>query len=153
MESTSLIACFWVFLKEGGVLLWHSGLRIWLVTAEALVTAVAWVWSLDWELPYAMGVATHTHTPKNDRMLEFLSWLSETNMTSIHEDADSILALLSGLGIWCWLELWWRSQTRPGSGVAVVVGQQPQLIQPLTWETPYAAGTAPKRQKKKKKRT
>ena len=36
-----------------------------------------------------------------------------------------------------------------GSGVAVAVGWAP--IRPLAWELPYAAGTALKRQKKKKK--
>ena len=33
------------------------------------------------------------------------------------------LALLSGLRIWCCHELWWRSQTRFGSGVAVALAQ------------------------------
>ena len=45
----------------------------------------------------------------------------ETNLTSIHEDAGLILALLSGLRIWHGSELWCRLQMHLGSGVAVAV--------------------------------
>ena len=45
----------------------------------------------------------------------------ETNLTSIHEDAVSIPALLSGLKIWRCHELGCRSQMRLGSGIAVAV--------------------------------
>ena len=62
------------------------------------------------------------------------------------------LASLSGLRIRRWLELWCRSQTRPGSGVllrlwcrlAAIV-----LIRPLTWESPCSTGAALKKKKKK----
>ena len=43
------------------------------------------------------------------------------NMASIHEDAGSVLASLSGLRIWCLLKLWHRLQTWLGSCVAVEV--------------------------------
>ena len=45
------------------------------------------------------------------------------NPTSIHEDAASIRALLSGLRIWCHRKLWCRLKTRLGSGVALAVVQ------------------------------
>ena len=44
-----------------------------------------------------------------------------TNPSSIHEDAGSILALLSGLRIQCCRELWCRSQIQLGSSVALAV--------------------------------
>ena len=43
------------------------------------------------------------------------------NLTSIHGDAGSIPASLSGLRIWRCCELWCRSQAQLGSGVAVAV--------------------------------
>ena len=45
------------------------------------------------------------------------------NLTSIHEVAVQSLALLSGLGIWRYRELWCRSQMHLRSGVAVAVVQ------------------------------
>ena len=45
-------------------------------------------------------------------------WL--INLTSIHEDVQ-FLALLNGLRIWSCRELWCRSQTQPGSRVAVAL--------------------------------
>ena len=51
-----------------------------------------------------------------------------TNLISIHEDGGSIPGLtlwvkdrLRGLRIWCCCELWYKSQTGLGSGVAVAV--------------------------------
>ena len=44
-----------------------------------------------------------------------------TNPTSIHEDAVPPLASFSGLRIRCCCELWYRSQTQLGSGIAVAV--------------------------------
>ena len=46
------------------------------------------------------------------------------------------LALLSGSGIWHCCELWYRSQTRLRSYVAVAAAAP---VQPLAWELPYAA--------------
>ena len=43
----------------------------------------------------------------------------EMNLTSIHEDTDSVPGLTQWLGIQCCHELWYRLQTRLGSGVAV----------------------------------
>ena len=42
----------------------------------------------------------------------------ETNRTSIHEDAGSILGLIQLVGIWCCLELWYSSH----------VGSDPMLL-------------------------
>ena len=44
-----------------------------------------------------------------------------TNPTRIHEDADLILGLLSGLRIQCCHELWCRSKMWLGSPIAVTV--------------------------------
>ena len=52
-------------------------------------------------------------------------WLK--NPTSVHEDAGSILALLTGLRIQCCRELWYKSQTRLASQVAVGCGAGRQL--------------------------
>ena len=62
------------------------------------------------------------------------------------------LALLCGLRIWCCCELWYRLQTRLGSGVAVAVavswaGGYSSYLTPA-WELPYAMAVALKRQKK-----
>ena len=56
------------------------------------------------------------------------------NLTSVHEDAGS-LALLSGLGIRCCHELWYRLQMWLVSGVAVAVAAV-ALIRPPVWEPP-----------------
>ena len=81
-----------------------------------------------------------------------VQWLM--NLTSIHEDADSSLALLSGLRI--------SVVVSCGIGPSVVVscgvGSDPKLlwlwhrpvatalIQSLAWERPYASDVALKRQ-------
>ena len=64
------------------------------------------------------------------------------------------LALLSGLRIWRYRELWCRSQMRLGSCVAWLWCRLAATawIGPLAWEPLYAVGMAPKRQKKKKKK-
>ena len=65
-----------------------------------------------------------------------------TNLARIHEDAGSILALLSGVGhrrgldlalLWLWGRL-----------------AAAALIQPLAWELQYATGATLKRQNKTK---
>ena len=47
---------------ESEVPLWHSGLRIGIVTAAAWIAAVAQVQSLAWELPHAAGVTRSKQT-------------------------------------------------------------------------------------------
>ena len=44
-----------------------------------------------------------------------------TKLTSIHEDAGPSLASLSGLRTWHCHELWCKSQTQLGSGIAMAV--------------------------------
>ena len=69
------------------------------------------------------------------------------------------LALLSGLRIWRCRELWRRSQTRLGSGVAVALAllwlwHRPVAtaqIRPLAWEPPYTMGVALKEKKERKR--
>ena len=71
-----------------------------------------------------------------------------TNLNSIHEDAVQSLALLSGLMTRHCCELWCRSKTQLGSGIAVLRCRPAAaaLIQPVAWELPYAMGAALKRQ-------
>ena len=80
---------------------------------------------------------------------------TETNPASIHEDAGLIpLALLRGLRIHCCHELWYRSQIRLQSCVAMA-GHRPAAVAPiwpLAWELPHATDVALKAKKKKKKR-
>ena len=51
----------------------------------------------------------------------YCSGAEQTNLTSIHEDAGSTLALLSGSGIQHCRERWYKSQTQLRSQVAVAV--------------------------------
>ena len=60
------------------------------------------------------------------------------------------LASLHGLRIRCCHDLWCRSQTRLGSGVAVAAATA--LIRPPAWESPYATCAALKKTKKKKEK-
>ena len=59
------------------------------------------------------------------------------------------LALLSGLTIRCFRELWCRLQTWLGSHVAVALAQAGG---PLAWEPPYATEAALKKAKRQKKK-
>ena len=60
-------------------------------------------------------------------------------------------ALLSGLRIWHYGELWYRSQMRLDATLLWLWRRlaTEALIQPLTWDLPYAMGTTLKGQKKK----
>ena len=49
------------------------------------------------------------------------------------------------------LEIWWRSQTRLASGVAVAAAGSCTSSSTLARELPHAAGAALKKKKKKKK--
>ena len=79
---------------------------------------------------------------------------AETNLTSIHEDTDPIPALFSGLRIQHCCELWCRSQTWLGSGVAVAVA----LASSYSSNSTSSLGTSichhcgPKKTKKKDKK-
>ena len=61
------------------------------------------------------------------------------------------MALLSELRIRCCCELWYMSQTRLGSHLAVAVAQPAAvaLVWPLAWELPYTEDIALKKGKKK----
>ena len=63
-------------------------------------------------------------------------------------------ALLSGLRIWRFCELWGRSQMWLRSGVALAVAWAIATapIQPLAWEFPYAADVAIRRKQRKEGR-
>ena len=78
----------------------------------------------------------------------------KTNPTRNNEVEVRSLALLSGLWIRCCYELWRRSQTWLGSGVAVVQARPAAIAQigSLAWEPPYAMGEVLSRQKTKKKK-
>ena len=85
-----------------------------LLLAVVWAVAVALIQPLAWELPYALGAA-HEKKKKNQGVSTVARWVK--NLTSIHEDAGSSLALLSGLRIWRSCEL----QMQLGSGIAVAV--------------------------------
>ena len=61
-------------------------------------------------------------------------------------------ASISGLRIWPCRELWYRSQMRFGSGVAMLWCRPAAvaLIQPLVWEILYTVGAALKNKQTKK---
>ena len=57
---------------NSGIPSWLSGLKIHIGTAVAQVTDEAWVQSLAWELPHAMGVAKKFKS-KNKKLSEQIS--------------------------------------------------------------------------------
>ena len=77
------------------------------------------------------------------------------NLTSIHEDADSIPGLLSGLMVWRCHELCSVGR-RHGLDLALLwLWHRPAATAPfllLAWEPTYATGVALKRQKQPKKK-
>ena len=80
-------------------------------------------------------------------------WLM--NLTSIHEEAGSIPALLSGLRIWHCHELWCRVQTGLRSWVAVPVAQAGGFSSypPRSLQTSTCCRCRPKKKKKKTKKS
>ena len=74
------------------------------------------------------------------------------NLTSIHEDAGSILASPSELRIPNCHELWCRSQTQLGSGIVWLCHRLAPTLPtwPLAWEHPYAVGRVLKSKTKTK---
>ena len=63
-----------------------------------MVTEVAWVQSLVWEIPCAVGKAKTKQNLKKGRKKQTNNWSSSsgsvvTNPTSVHEDMGSIPAL------------------------------------------------------------
>ena len=89
---------------------------------------------------------------ENCRILSGLSsWW--TRLASMRMQVWS-LAALSRLRIWCYPELWCRSQTWFGSALLWLWCRLAAiaLIRPLAWEPPYAMGAALERLKKKKKK-
>ena len=76
------------------------------------------------------------------------------NLTSVHEDVGSALALFSGLRIWRCRELWCRSQTRLGPALLWLWCRPAAtaLIGSLAWELPYATDVALKRQKEEREK-
>ena len=145
---------------------------LWLWCRPAVVAQIR---PLAWELPYAASVALKSQKNRlweesvlfclslknrvdwNLERLELYSKMSKNNgvpvvaQWSIRLGTTRFqvrsLSLFTGLRIWRCCELWCKSQTRLGSGVAVDLAlpwlwRRPAavaLIRPLAWEPPYAA--------------
>ena len=76
-----------------------------------------------------------------------------TNPTIIHEDMGSSLALLSGLRIQHYHEMWCRLQTQLRSHIAVAMAQAGSCSSnfPIAWESPYVTVVALERKKIKQR--
>ena len=91
------------------------------------LAAVAPIWPLAWESPYAAGTAL-----KRQRQINKMStWSSHHGSASMRSQVWS-LASLGGLRIWHCHELWCRLQTRLRSGIAVVVAKASSCSSDLT---------------------
>ena len=96
--------------------------------------ATAPILPLAWEPPNAVDATLKRQKTKKNMCVCEVPIVAHGYLTSTHEDTGLIPGFLSGLRIWCFRELWCRSQTLPGFGIAVAVVTA--LIQPLGWEPP-----------------
>ena len=99
-----LAAYTWLLEKyiAKGVPWWLSGLRTHVFTAVAQLAAAVWVQSLAGELRHAVGMQKKFFLNDLHELKLYSSCCGSavTNLTSIHDDVGSILALLSGLRVW-----------------------------------------------------
>ena len=148
-----------------GILLWSSRLRIQCHPA-ALVAAGAWVQSLAWELAHTKGTVKKKKEREREKGKRGGRKGGRDLGSSHHGAAETIrlvsmrtrvrsLALLSGLRIRCYHELWCRWQTRFGSrvAVAVVLASGYSLDYTPGLGTSTCRACSPKKRQKKEKGT
>ena len=118
--------------------------------AKAWLLLQPYVWSHTMRGALLFPVTEHGHGRWNPHKSSHCG-TAETNLTSIHEDVDSIPGSTQRVGIWSCYELWYRSKTRLRSALLWLSYRPAAVapIQPLAWELPYAMGTALKSRKKK----